>query len=103
MVDMPLKPNQTLISYNCRWSVLIIVTWSSNCLLKIIITYLKPYVYKQNDSNQIEWITQNHIIIKGMLDTIKLWANYLYYIGILDIIICVCKNISETTNNYFWS
>ena len=33
--------------YNCKSFVLRIVTWSYNCLLKIIISYLKQYVYKQ--------------------------------------------------------
>ena len=32
-----------LKSYNCKLFVLEIVTWSSNCLLRVIISYLKSY------------------------------------------------------------
>ena len=53
------------MSYNSKFFVLRIVTWSYNCLL-IIINYLKWYKCVQtNDFNQIEIITRQHIIITG--------------------------------------
>ena len=44
--------------------VLRIVTWSSNCLLRIIIiSWLKPYdLVQTNDYYKIEIILENHMI-----------------------------------------
>ena len=51
--------------YDYKLFVLILVTWSYNCLLRIIISSnLKPYNCMQtNNSYWIEIITWNHTII----------------------------------------
>ena len=54
--------SEYLIPYNCRLFVFIIITWSYNCLLIIIIiSYLKPYNYMQTkDYHLTEIVTRNH-------------------------------------------
>ena len=48
------------------------VTWSCNCLLKIIITYLKPYNCMQTNSYYwIEIITSSYIIIRIRQEYLK--------------------------------
>ena len=57
--------------YYCKLFVLIIVTWSYNCLLRIISSWsnLKLYGYVQtNDYYWIEIITWNDIIIRIRLE-----------------------------------
>ena len=74
--------------YNCKLFVLRIITWSYNCLQRIIIiiSYLKPYdCVQKNDYYLTEIITWNHIIIGIKLEHLKPYncENHLYYIGIL--------------------
>ena len=54
-----------LIPYNCKLFVLGIITWSFNCLLRIIIiiSYLKPDDGVQRNYYLIEIITWDYIII----------------------------------------
>ena len=66
--------------YNCKLFVLRIVTWSYNCLLRIIISYLKPYYYVQtNDYYQIEIITWNHIIVYKLVLDRNSWNHTTVY------------------------
>ena len=72
---------QYLISYNSKLSILRIVTWSYNCIPRIITSYLKPY----NCANK--WLllnknlTQDHISITFLSEYLKLY-NYVQIICI---------------------
>ena len=71
-----MQPGIGEMPYKSKLFVLRRVTWSYNCLLKIIINYLKPYLCVQRkDYNEIESYLKlsNH-----WCETIQQCANYLY-------------------------
>ena len=90
--------------YNCKLSVLRIVTRRYNCLQRITISYLKPC----NCANKwllVNWNNYfkqyNYLYYLGILEAIQLCTNYLYLIGILDIIELCAKIITQKM--YIWT
>ena len=93
--------------YNCKLFVLKIITWSYNCLLRII-SYFKLYNCVQtglllNRNNYLK--LYNYYYLIGILETIQLCVNCLNQIGMFDKTLnkqCMQFSYLSVSNNPKW-